>query len=190
MQYRLFQGSNSEGTAHDFLWRVHAETPARGNVVVFNRSHYEDVLIVRVKRFVEEKVWKSRYNQINQFEQILTENGTVVLKFFLHISKKEQEKRLLEREADPTKVWKLSVEDWKNRELWEDYQAAYEDAVNLCSTKNAPWYVVPADQKWYRDLVITETIVEALRPYRKDWLAKLEKIGATAKSEIALFRKQ
>ncbi len=173
--------------AHDFLWRIHSETPARGTIAIFNRSHYEDVLVVRVHNLVPEQVWHERYNRINQFESLLADADTVILKFFLNISKDEQKKRLEEREKDPTKSWKLSPQDWKERELWDDYMAAYEDVLNRCSVPHAPWYVVPANHKWFRNLVIAETIVETLRPRRAAWLKQLEERGA---EEMQLLRAQ
>jgi PPK2 family polyphosphate:nucleotide phosphotransferase len=176
--------------AHDFLWRVHAEAPGRGQVTIFNRSHYEDVLVVRVKNLLPEKVWKGRYERINQFESLLTDNGTVILKFFLHISKDEQEERLHAREQDPTKAWKLSAEDWKNRELWDAYQMAYEDALNRCATPNAPWYIVPANKKWFRNLAVAEAIVEALRPLRAGWMRRLQEIGEEELKELRDLRQQ
>ncbi|MFN7947941.1 MAG: PPK2 family polyphosphate kinase [Blastocatellia bacterium] len=175
--------------SHDFLWRVHQQTPARGFIRIFNRSHYEDVLAARVLKLVKKKVWKARYEQINHFEQLLADNETLILKFYLHISKDEQEKRLLAREQDKTKFWKLSVGDWQNRELWDDYIAAYEDALNKCSTKAAPWYVVPANKKWFRNLAVAEVIVNALRPYKKQWLDSLSERGEIEKARIEEFRR-
>lgn len=174
--------------AHDFLWRVHAETPGKGNVTIFNRSHYEDVLVVRVHNLVPPTVWKCRYTDINTFEQLLVDADTVIMKFFLHISKEEQEQRLLDREKDPTKAWKLSAADWKERELWDDYQAAYEDAINKCSSKEAPWYVVPANHKWFRDAAIAEAIVETLRPLRKNWMRRLQQIGSEELKQLRAMR--
>lgn len=174
--------------AHDYLWRVHQETPPKGGITIFNRSHYEDVLVVRVHGFVPEEVWKKRYDHISAFEQLLSDSGTIILKFFLHISKEEQEQRLLEREQDVEKSWKLSVNDWKERELWSHYQAAYEDAIGKCSSDSAPWYIVPADQKWYRNQLVTQAIVETLRPYKAQWMDSLEKLGERAKAELAAFR--
>ena len=174
-----FKVPTPEELAHDFLWRIHAQVPSKGQVVIFNRSHYEDVLVVRVKKIVPEPVWRRRYAEINQFEKLLTDNGTILLKFFLHITKDEQEKRLLEREKEPGKAWKLSVEDWKNREFWGNYMTAYEDALNECGTVNAPWQIVPANKKWYRDYVIARVMVDKLKslsmtyPENKDDLSKV-----------------
>ncbi len=162
---------------HDFLWRVHQHTPERGMFTVFNRSHYEDVLVVRVHELVPESVWSQRYNHINAFEKLLSDSNTLVIKFFLHISKEEQEQRLLDRENDVTKAWKLSAADWVERRAWDKYMAAYEDALSKCSTDAAPWYVIPSNRKWYRNLVITETLVETLRPHKKEWLKELEARG-------------
>lgn len=183
-----FKVPTPEEAAHDFLWRVHRATPKKGEVTIFNRSHYEDVIVVRVHKLVPEAVWKRRYDHILGFESLLAESGVIILKFYLHISKEEQKQRLLEREKDPEKAWKLSVGDWKERELWDHYREAFEDALTKCSTEEAPWYVVPADNKWYRDLFIVERIVEALRPYRRKWLEHLEEIGKTAKAEIEAYR--
>lgn len=176
--------------AHDFLWRVHAKVPEKGMMTVFNRSHYEDVLIVRVKELVPESVWSKRYDQINAFEELLTESGTIVLKFFLHISKDEQKERLLKREEDPEKAWKLSVDDWKERQYWAQYQTAYEVALSKCSTTAAPWLVVPADRKWFRDLAVAQAIADTLRPYKKQWIDSLEELGKTRKATIEQFREQ
>lgn len=147
---------------HDFLWRVHNRVPAKGEVAVFNRSHYEEVLIVRVHGLVPEDKWKKRYDQINDFERMLTENGTHILKFFLHIDKDEQLARLKERLDTPGKNWKLSELDFSEREKWDEYQEAYEDALSKCSTDPAPWYIVPANRKWYRNYVISQIVVEKL----------------------------
>lgn len=174
--------------AHDFLWRVHQVTPGRGESVIFNRSHYEDVLVVRVHDIAPKDVWGKRYEHINRFERLLTDSNTIVLKFMLHISKEEQEERLLAREQETEKAWKLAVRDWQEREFWDAYTEAYEDALAKCSTEHAPWHVVPADKKWFRNLAITETIVEALRPYRNGWMDRLEAIGEKAKAELAAFR--
>ena len=157
-----FKAPSAEEANHDFLWRYHKSAPARGRIGIFNRSHYEDVLVVRVKGLVDEKVWRERYGLINEFERNLTRNGITVLKFFLHISKDEQKRRLESRLADPDKRWKFSKNDIKERAFWDDYQAAFEDAINECSTSHAPWYVVPANKKWYRNLVVARTIADTL----------------------------
>jgi PPK2 family polyphosphate:nucleotide phosphotransferase len=185
-----FKVPTANELAHDFLWRVHQQTPARGQMTIFNRSHYEDVLVVRVHKLAPKPVWKARYEHINNFEKLLVESNTIVLKFYLHISPEEQEERLLEREQDTTKAWKLSVGDWKEREHWEDYTAAYEDAINRCSTKDAPWHIVPANKKWFRNLAVAQTIVDALKPYKKAWLKKLDAMGAEEKALIEAFRRE
>ncbi|MGH3086821.1 MAG: polyphosphate kinase 2 family protein [Rubrobacteraceae bacterium] len=147
---------------HDFLWRYHNSAPAVGRIGIFNRSHYEDVLVVRVKNIVPEEVWRARYELINNFEWTLTQNSVSVIKFYLHISKDEQKRRLESRLADPNKKWKFSTNDIKERAYWEDYQRAFEDAINNTSTDYAPWYVVPANRKWYRNLVIARAIADTL----------------------------
>lgn len=177
-----------EEREHDFLWRVHRHAPRLGEFSIFNRSHYEDVLVVRVHDLVPKAIWKERFDHINGFEELLAEHGTILLKFFLHISKKEQEKRLVEREKDPSTAWKLNVNDWKERERWGDYTEAYEDAMERCSTRFAPWHVVPADAKWYRNLVIAEAVVEAMRPHEKAWIEKLDADGAEGRRELAEYR--
>jgi PPK2 family polyphosphate:nucleotide phosphotransferase len=174
--------------AHDFLWRVHPCTPPRGMIGIFNRSQYEDVLVVRVHDLVPKAVWKRRYDAINDFERLLVKNGTIILKFFLHISKDEQRERLLAREKDPIKAWKLSPGDWIEREKWDAYQAAYEAALSKCSTTDAPWYIVPADKKWFRDLAITETILATLRPYVASWQEALAERGKEQRAAIAQLR--
>jgi PPK2 family polyphosphate:nucleotide phosphotransferase len=157
-----FKVPSGEEADHDFLWRYHNRTPAKGMIGIFNRSHYEDVLVVRVKELVPEAVWRPRYETINRFEQALTLSGITVLKFFLHISKDEQKRRLEARLDDPDKRWKFAVGDIAERKRWDDYQAAYEDALNECSTSYAPWYIVPANKKFYRNLVIARTIADTL----------------------------
>jgi PPK2 family polyphosphate:nucleotide phosphotransferase len=157
-----FKTPSREELDHDFLWRVHAKTPGNGEIAVFNRSHYEDVLVVRVHELVKEKVWRKRYEQINAFEETLAAAGTVILKFFLNISRDEQRKRLQERIDDPTKHWKFQHGDIEERKLWDDYMKAYEDMLEKTSTEHAPWYAIPSDAKWYRNLVIGAVIVETL----------------------------
>jgi PPK2 family polyphosphate:nucleotide phosphotransferase len=147
---------------HDFLWRVHAQVPGYGEIVVFNRSHYEDVLVVRVHGLVKETVWRKRYHQINEFERMLSENGTLILKFFLHISPEEQRRRLQSRIDDPKKRWKFQHGDIEERKLWKKYMRAYEDALEKTSTEWAPWYAVPSNAKWYRNYVVGEVIENAL----------------------------
>ena len=188
-QVASFKVPTAEELAHDFLWRIHQKTPGKGEITIFNRSHYEDVLVVRVHKIVPDKVWRSRFDHINDFEKLLAESNTIVLKFYLHISKQEQEQRLLEREQDATKYWKLSAGDWKERQYWNDYTRAYEDVLNQCSAPHAPWFIVPANKKWFRNLAVAEAVVAALKPYEKQWMKRLEEIGLKSKAEIEEFRK-
>jgi PPK2 family polyphosphate:nucleotide phosphotransferase len=185
-----FKTPTSHELAHDFLWRVHRVTPELGMLGVFNRSHYEDVLIARVHELVPREVWSARYDQINAFESILAASGTIVVKFFLHISRDEQEKRLRAREEDVGKAWKLSAGDWREREHWDAYQEAYEEALSRCSTDVAPWYVVPADRKWHRNLAITEALVQTLRPWRGRWREALEDMSRMRLDELAVYRRE
>jgi PPK2 family polyphosphate:nucleotide phosphotransferase len=157
-----FKAPTEPELAHDFLWRVHPHVPGDGMISIFDRSHYEDVLIVRVRGLVPEQRWKARYGHIRDFEQMLVDEGTTIRKYFLHISRKEQAERLQARIDDPTKRWKFRLADLAERKLWDDYQHAYEDAIRQTATPDAPWIVVPADRKWHRDLVIARTIVETL----------------------------
>jgi PPK2 family polyphosphate:nucleotide phosphotransferase len=171
----VFSGMNPQGTrvfdfkqpskeelAHDFLWRAHLHTPAKGQVVIFNRSHYEDVLVVRVHNLVPQSVWSKRYDLISDFEKMLSANGTHVLKFYLHISPEEQLARFAQRLDDPARNWKISESDYSERALWPQYVEAYEDAIALTSTKRAPWYVIPANHKWFRDLAISQIIADTM----------------------------
>jgi PPK2 family polyphosphate:nucleotide phosphotransferase len=162
VQVTSFKAPTWEELDHDYLWRVHHKVPPRGVIGVWNRSHYEDVLIVRVHKLIEKAVWKARYEQINNFEKMLSENGVTIVKFFLHISKDEQKERLQARLDDPAKHWKFNVGDLKERALWDEYQEAYEDAINQCSTEWAPWHIVPADKKWARNIAVAEAVVDAL----------------------------
>jgi PPK2 family polyphosphate:nucleotide phosphotransferase len=157
-----FKPPAGEEKEHGYLWRVFRSTPRFGQIGIFNRSHYEDVLIVRVRNLVEEKVWSKRYNQINNFEEMLAENGTTVLKFFLYISKDEQKKRFQERIEDPEKNWKFNPADLEERKYWDDYQRAYEAALEKCSKSHAPWYVIPANRKWYRNLAVAEILRDTM----------------------------
>lgn len=166
---RAFKAPTDAELAHDFLWRVHAEVPAKEELGVFNRSHYEDVLVVRVHELVPEEVWRKRYRQINDFERLLTESGTILIKCYLHISKEEQEERLLAREEEVTKAWKLAVGDWIERRSWDTYMAAYDDALSECSIEEAPWYIIPADKKWYRNLAIGTLLHDALQSFDLGW---------------------
>jgi PPK2 family polyphosphate:nucleotide phosphotransferase len=157
-----FRQPSAEELAHDFLWRAHQAAPATGEVVVFNRSHYEDVLIVRVHNLVPKDIWTGRYDEINAFEKGLVEHDTHILKFYLHISKEEQLERFKDRLDDPSKQWKISEADYQERPFWNDYVSAYEDALSRCSTEHAPWFVIPANHKWFRNLAVARIIVEYL----------------------------
>jgi PPK2 family polyphosphate:nucleotide phosphotransferase len=176
---------------HDFLWRVHQHAPPKGEMAIFNRSHYEDVLVVKVRNLAKPAVWRERYDLINSFEGALAKQGdTIVLKYFLHISKEEQEKRLLDREKDPADAWKLNVEDWKDRQLWDQYTRAYEDAIGKCAAPHAPWFVIPANAKWFRNLMIARSLVEALRPYQKLWEKRLTDEGKVGRRDLQEWRAQ
>jgi PPK2 family polyphosphate:nucleotide phosphotransferase len=157
-----FKVPTAEEAAHDFLWRVHAAAPARGHVAIFNRSHYEDVLVARVHALVPEDTWRKRYDRINEFEKNLHQAGTRILKFFLHISPQEQLRRFKARLDDPEKWWKLDERDYEERARWDDYRKAYEDVLERCSTKRAPWYVIPADHKWFRNLAVARIVADTL----------------------------
>jgi len=171
----VFSGMNPQGTfvfgfkqpskyeaAHDFLWRAHLRAPGKGEVVIFNRSYYEDVLVVRVHQLVDQSVWSKRYDLINDFETMMSRNGTTILKFFLHISPEEQLARFKQRLDDPSRHWKISDSDYSERELWPKYVVAYEDAIALTSTKRAPWYIIPANHKWFRNLAISQIIADTM----------------------------
>ena len=157
-----FKAPTALELAHDYLWRIHQAAPPKGYMGIFNRSHYEDVLVVRVNRLVPRDVWRKRYDHINQFERLLVDNGTRIIKFYLHISKDEQRQRFQERLDDREKHWKFATGDLAVREQWDEYMKAYQDALTHCNTDYAPWYIIPSNRKWYRDLVITRTIVETL----------------------------
>jgi PPK2 family polyphosphate:nucleotide phosphotransferase len=172
---KVFGGVNPQGVrvwgfgvptewemAHDYLWRIHEHTPGNGGIVIFNRSHYEDVLVVRVKGLVPEERWRRRYDHIVAFERLLADEGTTVVKFYLHISKEEQRQRLEARLQEPDKRWKFNPGDLEDRKLWDDFQEAYEEAITRTSTEHAPWYVIPADRKWYRDLAVASVLIETL----------------------------
>jgi PPK2 family polyphosphate:nucleotide phosphotransferase len=171
----LFTGMNPEGTtvagfkeptaeelAHDFLWRVHRRTPAKGQITIFNRSHYEDVLVGRVHKLVPKSVWSKRYDLINDFEATLHQSGTRILKFYLHISPEEQLRRFKDRLDDPARNWKISESDYTEREFWPSYREAYEEAMERTSTEHAPWYIIPADHKWFRNLAISQIIADTM----------------------------
>ncbi|HET8906300.1 MAG TPA: PPK2 family polyphosphate kinase [Ktedonobacterales bacterium] len=179
-----FKVPTADELAHDFLWRIHRRTPERGMMAIFNRSHYEDVLVPRVHKLAPRAVWQARYGEINAFEQMLTNSGVIVLKFFLHISKDEQKRRLLAREQEPNKSWKLAVGDWQERAFWSAYTAAYEDALARCGTSWAPWHIVPADAKWYRNYAVARTIVERLEPYERGWERTLVDVGKQRLHEL------
>lgn len=157
-----FKVPTPEELAHDFLWRIHRQTPGKGEIVIFNRSHYEDVLVTRVHGMITREVWTERYERIRQFEAMLADNNTTILKFFLHISKEEQLERFEKRLDDPGRNWKISESDYTERHHWDTYQAAYEDALSATSTKQAPWYVIPADHKWFRNLAISAIVSETI----------------------------
>jgi len=178
----VFDGTNPQGVRvasfkkpstrernQDYLWRVHQHTPPNGHLTIFNRSHYEDVLVVRVREFVPEAQWRRRYEHIRAFEKMLADEGTKIVKFFLHISKEEQRERLQARLDEPDKHWKFTTSDLEERKLWEKYQIAYEEALSETSTDYAPWYVIPANRKWYRNIVISDILVNALEGLEMDY---------------------
>lgn len=185
----IFKGVNPQGVkvanfkvptpvelAHDYLWRVHQKTPGSGEIVIFNRSHYEDVLVVRVKSLAPKKVWGKRYQHIVNFERMLADEGTTIIKFFLNISKEEQKSRLLERVEEKHKQWKFNPGDIEERKYWDDYMTAFEDAINKTSTNFAPWYVIPANRNWYRDLVVSRLIVDRLEGLKMNYPSPIENI--------------
>lgn len=157
-----FKTPSTEELAHYYLWRIHQATPRTGYVAVFNRSHYEDVLVVRVHNLVPKEVWSKRYDEINAFEMDLVNHGTHIIKFYLHIDKEEQRLRFIQRLDDPDRQWKISEADYAEREYWPEYQKAYEDAISKCSTDYAPWYIIPANRKWFRDLAVSQILVDTL----------------------------
>lgn len=181
-----FKGPTPEELDHDYLWRVHKHTPARGEMVIFNRSHYEDVLVVRVHSLVNEKTWQRRYKHIIDFERMLADEGTTILKFYLHIDQDEQKERLLDRINDPTKRWKFNPDDLEERKLWKDYMKAFEDALSKTSKTPAPWYIIPSNRNWYRNYVISSILVDTLEKLKMKYPAPIEniqqyalKLGAT-----------
>ena len=192
-----FKTPSGEELAHDYLWRFHQVTPRKGYVTVFNRSHYEDVLVARVHNLVPVEVWSKRYEEINDFERQLSNNGTHIVKFYLHIDEKEQLDRFKQRLDDPSRQWKISESDYTEREYWHDYQLAYEDALSKCSTEYAPWYIIPANHKWFRNLAVSEILVVTLesldmkfpaptvniRQIRERYHAALRKEGASSRAE-------
>ena len=157
-----FKQPTAADLAHDFLWRVHPHAPGRGEVAIFNRSHYEDVLVTRVHKLIKKATWTARYKRIRQFEAGLADNGTTILKFFLHISEEEQLSRFAERLQDPTRNWKISETDYTERALWDDYIEAFEDAISATSTKEAPWYVIPSNHKWFRNLAVSQIMADTM----------------------------
>jgi PPK2 family polyphosphate:nucleotide phosphotransferase len=178
----VFEGVNPQGVSvasfkkpteieldHDYLWRVHDHAPGKGEIVIFNRSHYEDVLVVRVHELVPKEVWSRRFDQMNEFERMLVEEGTTILKFFLHITPDEQKERLQARLEDPSKIWKFNSLDLKERKLWDSYVKAYEDVLSKTSTEWAPWYIVPSNRKWYRNLVIATVLIETLKKLKMEF---------------------
>ncbi len=177
-----------EEREHDFLWRIHRRAPRLGEFAIFNRSHYEDVLVARVHGLAPRTLWQERYGHIADFEELLAEHGTLILKFFLHITRDEQKERLLEREQSPETAWKLNVNDWKERDYWNAYTRAYQDAISKTAAKHAPWTVVPANSKWYRNLVIGEALVKALRNRRQDWRHKLQDMGKAGRADLDAYR--
>ena len=181
-----FKKPTAEELAHDYLWRVHKAMPEKGMIGIFNRSHYEDVLAVRVHKLAPKKIWKQRYDQINAFEKTLSENNIKILKFFLHISKKEQKQRLEERLTNPHKLWKFSEEDLVDRKYWDQFMEAYEDAFASCNTAWAPWFIIPANQKWFRNLAVSKIIEETLKNTEPGVPPAAGKTGKRGEIEIAL----
>src|SRR4051812_21782008 len=183
-----FKVPTEEERAHDFLWRVHRAVPRRGYVTMFNRSHYEDVIAARVHDLVPKETWRARYDRINGFEETLADNDTILLKFYLHVSREEQYDRLIEREKGPRTAWKLNPNDWREIPLWDEVTRAYQEALERCSSRERPFYLVPADRKWFRNLAVVERIVLSLRPLRDGWLAHLDEMGTDALKEIRKIR--
>lgn len=157
-----FKAPSTEERSHDYLWRIHEHTPANGHIAVFNRSHYEDIIAVRVKKLAPQKVWEKRYEHIVNFEKMLADEGTLILKFYLHISNKEQRERLQARLDDPSKHWKFNPDDLKDRAKWDEFMEVYEDVISRTSSEHAPWFMIPADRKWYRNLVVSQIIRDAM----------------------------
>ncbi|MEO7718127.1 MAG: PPK2 family polyphosphate kinase [Capsulimonas sp.] len=179
-----FKVPSTEEVSHDFLWRIHQQAPGKGNMTIFNRSHYEDVLVTKVHKIIDEKTCKKRYDHINNFEAMLADSNTIIMKFYLMISKDEQEERLKAREADPSKAWKLSAGDWKERELWDQYMEAYQEAISATAAPHAPWYIIPGNHKWYRNLAIATTIRDTLAAHKDEWEEALKKIGEARLKEL------
>ena len=164
-----FKAPSAVELSHDYLWRVHAQTPGKGEIVIFNRSHYEDVLVVRVRNLAPKEVWSKRYDHIKNFEKILTDEGTTILKLFLNIDLQEQAQRFLARVEDPTKTWKFNPGDLEERKLWPQYMEAYEDVLNKTSTDYAPWYVIPSNKKWYRNLLVANILRDTLKGFKMSY---------------------
>lgn len=176
-----FKVPSVEEASHDFLWRIHQAAPHRGQVAIFNRSHYEDVLVSRVHNLVPKKVWSQRFDLINEFEKNLVASGTHILKFYLHISKEEQLERFKQRIDDPERHWKISESDYTEREYWHDYTKAFEDALSRCSTEHAPWFIIPADHKWFRNLAVSQIVVETLKSLKMEFPKPVVDIGEIRK---------
>jgi PPK2 family polyphosphate:nucleotide phosphotransferase len=185
-----FKVPTAEEAAHDFIWRVHAAAPAKGIIGVYNRSHYEQVLVVKVHKLAPPEQIEAAYGLINDYERLLTSTNTLIVKCYLHLSKDEQKQRLLDREQDVSKAWKLNPGDWDERRYWDDYTAAYEAALARCSPTSAPWYVVPADHKWAAHLAIAQVLVDTLRPYRQDWLNRLTSLQQKMLEQLAKVEKE
>lgn len=166
---KAFKKPSEEELAHDFLWRVHQHVPGNGQIVIFNRSHYEDILAVRVKKLFGDEVWKRRYRHVIEFERMLAEEGTTIIKMFLHISKDEQKRRLESRLANPAKYWKFNPDDLSDRARWDEFQKAYEDLIEKTSTEQSPWFIIPGDRKWYRNLIVARIMVDTLRGLKMDF---------------------
>ena len=164
-----FKAPTAVELSHDYLWRVHAQTPGKGEIVIFNRSHYEDVLVVRVRNLAPKEVWSKRYDHIKNFEKMLTDEGTTILKLFLNIDLQEQAQRFLARVEDPTKTWKFNPGDLEERKLWPQYMEAYEDVLNKTSTDYAPWYVIPSNKKWYRNLLVANILRDTLKGFKMSY---------------------
>ena len=185
-----FKTPSADELAHDYLWRIHQVTPRKGYVVVFNRSHYEDVLVVRVHKLVPKEVWSKRYDEINAFERHLSNNGTHTLKFYLHIDKEEQLARFKDRLDDPNRHWKISELDYAEREYWQDYQEAYEEAISKCSTDYAPWYIIPSNHKWFRNLAVSQILLDTLDSLKMKFPEPTVDIGEIKKKYHAALEEE
>jgi PPK2 family polyphosphate:nucleotide phosphotransferase len=183
-----FKVPTEEERGHDFLWRAHKVVPRQGHIALFNRSYYEDVIAARVHKLVPESLWKGRYAHINSFERLLLDGDVILIKFYLHVSRDEEIQRLQDREKDPRTAWKLNAGDWRELPLWNEVTSAYEDVINKCARPEAPWYLVPADKKWFRNLAVMQRLVLELRPYRTLWLQTLKEMGQGALKEIRALR--